>query len=138
MKPVLATTIILMTILALTAGAFAMSRIMNSTDHANCLAAIPGSAKCIGGMDPLQFASTHINALMGALLGVVSSLILVLLASLVLLTWLTTSTLSKLSSAAAYYSRIFTERNIRSVRKQRHWISLLEKRDPSFAFAAST
>ena len=138
MKPVLATIIILMTLLTLTAGSFAMNRMMNSNDHADCLAAIPGSVKCIGGMDPLQFAITHINALLGASLGVTSSFILILLISLVLLAWLTVPALSKLLPAVSFYLRVFIERNIRGIHKQRRWTSLLEKRDPSLTFAAST
>ena len=137
MKSALATIIIVTAILTLTAGNFAMAD-MASGNHPNCLAAIPGSPTCLGGMDPFQFAVTHINALLSASLGIVSSFVLVLFGALLLLVWLTLPSLSKLSASASYYLRIFTERNVRSIRKQRRWISLLEKRDPSLAFAAST
>lgn len=136
MKPALATTIILATILAITTGSFVMSRMMNASDHANCLSSIPG-VTCVSGMDPFQFAITHINTLLGVSLGVISSLALTFLAVLILLAWLTVPALSGLSPETAHYLRIFTERTMRSVRKQRHWISLLEKRDPSIVFAAS-
>ncbi len=137
MKSALATIVILTAVLALVAGSFVMIN-MGAGNHANCLAAIPGSPQCIGGMDPFQFAITHINALLGASLGIVGSLILGLFASLMLLAWLAAPDLANLASAAVNYARIFSDGNIGSIRKQRRWISLHEKRDPSLAFAAST
>lgn len=134
MKSTLATIIILTAILALVAGSFAMVK-MDSGNHANCLAAIPGSPKCIGGMDPLQFAITHINALLGLSLGITSSLSLALFASLVLLLWFAAPEISKTISGVSYYARVSNEGNTRSTYKQRHWISLLEKRDPSLSCA---
>ena len=130
MKPALATMIIVTAILALVAGSFAMIN-MEPGSHPDCLAAIPGSAKCLGGMDPLQFAITHINALLSASLGVTSSLVFALFATLILLAWLLVSDITNPLLTAANYSRISVEGNVRSVHKQRHWISLFEKRDPS-------
>ncbi len=129
--------IILTAILALVASSFVMVN-MGPSNHANCLAAIPGSAPCIGGMDPLQFAITHINALQSASLGVMGSLIFALFASLILLAWLVAPDISNLSSMASSRARIFINGNVRSVQKQRHWISLLEKRDPSLSCAMDT
>ena len=134
MKSALATIIVLTAILALMAGSFAMIN-MGSGNHANCLAAIPGSPKCIGGMDPLQFAITHINALLSVSLGITSSLVLALVSALMLLAWLVVPDASGLLPTTSNYSRIFVDGNARSVRKQRHWISLLEKRDPSLSCA---
>lgn len=134
MKPAFIKIIVLATILVLMAGSFAMIH-MNTADHTNCLAAIPGNPKCLGGMGPLQFAIMHINALLSVSLGVTSSLVLILLGALVLLVRLGVSDPSGLLSSASSYSRIFVEGNINSVRKQRHWISLLEKRDPSLSYA---
>lgn len=130
MKPALATMIIVTAILALVAGSFAMIN-MGSGNHANCLAAIPGSPKCIGGMDPLQFAITHINAFLGVSLGIVGSLTALLLVSLVLLAWLAASDAATPAAASSYFSKIFAEEHARGIQKQLRWISLLEKRDPS-------
>ena len=134
MKPALATMVIVTALLVLVAGSFAMGN-MGSGNHANCLAAIPGSPKCIGGMDPLQFAITHINAFLNASLGIVGSLTALLLASLILLAWLAAPDAATLSSAVSYFSKIFAEERVSGIRKQRHWISLLEKRDPSLSCA---
>ena len=136
MKPAAATIVIFITILTFTAGAFAMNAMMNSGNHANCLAAIPGSPECVGGMTPLQFAMTHINALSGASLGIVGTLAALLLVALVLLVWLRVADGSDaLAMASLHTSRIFSEEHLQGLRKQRHWISILEKRDPSLAYA---
>ena len=136
MKSAAATIVMFMIILTFAMGAFAMSATMNSGNHVNCLAAIPGSPECVGGMTPLQFAMTHINALGGASLGIVGTLAVLLLAALALLVWLRVADASNvLATASLHTSRIFSEEHLQGLRKQRHWISILEKRDPSSVYA---
>lgn len=137
MKPTLATIIMVMAILALAVGSFAMARMMGPGDHPNCLAAIPGSPRCFGGMDPFQFAVTHISALLGASLGIAGSLAGMALALLMLLAWLAIPDAADASSTTAGHSRNFVEGETESAHKQRHWISLLEKRDPSLYCAVN-
>jgi hypothetical protein len=134
MKLLLATIIILTAVFALTVGSFAMVN-MASGNHANCLAAIPGSPKCVGSMDPIQFAITHISTLLGASLGVVSPLVISLLALLAVFAWFVVPDISNLLLAVSAYPRIFAETSLSSIHKQRHWVSLLEKRDPSLPCA---
>ncbi len=126
--------IIVTAILALAVGGLAMVN-MGSGNHTNCLAAIPGSPKCLGGMDPIQFAITHIGTLLGASLGVVGSLVISLFALFVVLMWLVVPSISNSLLTISGYSGILVEAKIKSVRKQRHWVSLLEKRDPSLRCA---
>ena len=136
MKPAAATIVIFITILTFAMGALTMSAMMNSGSHVNCLAAIPGNPKCAGGMTPLQFAITHINALSGASLGIVGTFAVLLLAALALLVWLAVADDPGLLAAALSHSiRIFSEGHLQGIRKQRHWISILEKRDPSLVYA---
>ncbi len=130
-KPALATMGIVTTALALIVGWFAKIN-MGPGNHANCLAAIPGSPECVGGMNPVQFAMMHINTLLGASLGIVGSLATALLLSLlVLLAWITTPDAADLMPAFSSHTETFIEGVTRSVRRQRRWISLLEKRAPS-------
>ena len=136
MKPAAATIVIFITILTFAAGAFAMSAMMSSGSHVNCLAAIPGSPECVGGMTPLQFAMTHINALGGASLGIVGTLAILLLVALALFSWFRVAAGSGVHVVASLHtSRMFSEERLRGLCKQRHWISILEKRDPSLAYA---
>ena len=133
-RPIVAMTIIVVTILTLVAGSFAMSAMMGSGNHADCLAAIPGNPKCPGGA-PLQFALAHINAFLSASLGIVGSLATSLLAAFAFLAWLEVGEVLKLTNAVSYPRRIFAEGYAQSIKKQRHWIARLEKRDPSSAYA---
>ena len=119
----------------LVAGLFSMMSMMSSGNHANCLAGIPGSPECVGGMDPLQFAVAHINAFLSASLGIAGSLAGLLLAALILLAWLVVPNLPESGIAAPYLLRTLIEEHARSIQKQRHWIARFEKRDPSFAYA---
>ncbi len=122
--------VILTAILALVAGSFAMVN-MGASNHANCLAAIPGSPKCIGGMDPIQFAITHISTLLSASLGVISPLAIVFLALLAVFAWFAILNIPSPLLAALSYLRTLDDVRISAAHKERHWISLLEKRDPS-------
>ncbi len=130
MKSALATMVILTAVLALVAGGFAMAN-MGAGNHANCLAAIPGSQQCVNGMNPFQFATIHINALLGASLGIVSSLAFTFLALLAVFAWLTVSVVADLPFITQRRLGIVTEGKANGIRKQHRWISLLEKRDPS-------
>jgi hypothetical protein len=136
MKLAFASIIIVAAILALGAGAFVMVN-MGPGNHANCLAAIPGGPRCLGGMDAFQLAITHINALLSTSLGIISSFSLFLLGALIALAWLATPSIKDPQSNDSNYSRAFigTEGKIRNIQKQRRWISLLEKRDPSLVCA---
>ncbi len=141
MKSTIATVVILMSILALMAGGFVMSRRMSVGDHANCLVTTSGSSECIRGMDPFQSAITHVSALLNVSLGVMSSLVLTLFASFVLLSWrvqLAILDISSISPTVSRYSKIFTEGAAGSIYKQRRWISMHEKRDPSLFCAMNT
>ncbi len=138
MRLTFATISVMMAIFALVAGGFVMSSIMSSGDHADCLTAIPGNLNCAGILDPIQFLKTHINVLLDISLGVTSSLVLFLAASLMFLIWFIGPDALKLLSTNPNYARIFIDRNVRSTRKQRRWISLLEKRDPSLSCAMNT
>jgi hypothetical protein len=136
MKPAAAIIVIFVIILTFAMGAFAMNAMMNSGNHANCLAAIPGSPECVGGMTPLQFAMTHINALGSASLGIVGTFAALLLAALALLAWLVVADESDvLAVTSSCGARVFSGMRFRGARKQYHWISILEKRDPSLAYA---
>ncbi len=137
MKPALATIIIVAAVLAFEVGSFAMMN-MGASNHANCLAAIPGSAACVGGMDPIQFAVTHINAFLGASLGITGSVTLAFFALFVLFARLSIGDVLKDPAISIIASRISFEKTAESITKQRHWISLHERRDPSLVFAAST
>ena len=134
MKPTIAIAIIAITILTLVAGSFTMSVMMSSGNHANCLAAIPGSPKCPGG-DPLQLALMHINAFLSASLGIVGTLATLLLAALALLIWFAVPEVLRMEDVVSCSLRIFSEEYAQSIKKQRRWITRLEKRDPSFVYA---
>ncbi len=134
MRSVLAIVIMVAAIFALVAGSFAMVN-MGSGSHTNCLAAIPGSPKCLGRMDLFQFAITHISTLLGISLGIVSPITAFLLAAFAVLVWIAVSNSFNLLLGSLGYSRVFIEAEIGSARKQHHWISLLEKRDPSSSCA---
>lgn len=136
MKSALATIVIFTAILTLAAGGFVMAN-MRMGNHANCLAAIPGSAPCAPGMDPLQFAITHMNALLGALLGIAGSLASAFFSVLVLFAWLSIPGAPKDSLINAISSRVYFEKTADSITKQRYWMSLHERRDPLLSFAAS-
>jgi hypothetical protein len=129
MKSVFATLIILASIFAFTAGNFAIIR-MNNGSHTNCLAAIPGQPNCVGIFDRLKLVITHINALLGASLGIVSSFVLILFAALTVPSWIGVPDVSNLSATASNYSRSFIEGSSKSSPKQRRWFSLHEMRDP--------
>ena len=132
-----ATIIVVIAIFTLMAGSFAMFH-MNDGAHANCLAAIPGQPNCVSILDRVKLATTHINALLSASLGIVNSLALALISLLVLLVWVSISEASHLVSKIGNFSRVSLEGTTRSVHKQNRWISLHEKRDPSLMFAVST
>lgn len=134
MKSVFAAIMVVIAIFTLSAGIFAMNH-MDSGDHANCLAAIPGQPGCSGNLDPVQFAIRHINAFLAMSLGITGSLVAVLFSSLILLAWLAAPDISKTASIASDCSGISIEGNARSVYKQRRWISILEGEEP-FSFRA--
>lgn len=135
MKSTIVILIIAMTILTLIAGSFAMGAMMSSGNHVNCLAAIPGSPKCLDG-DPLQFALTHIGAFLSASLGIVGlSATLFLITLIFLIVQLEMPEVLKVTNPVSYTPRIFFEEYIQSIKKQRRWIARLEKRDPSLAYA---
>lgn len=134
MKLAIATMVIVTAILALLAGGFAMAN-MGAGNHTNCLAAIPGSPQCVNGMSPFQFVEMHINTLLGASLGIVSSLIFSFFTLLAIFIWLTISAIAGPSLTALRRLSIIADEKANSAHKQRHWISLLEKRDPSFSCA---
>ena len=136
MKSVFSTILIVVAIATLAAGSFAMLH-MKDVDHSNCLAAIPGQPNCVNILNRVQLAVTHINALLSASLGIVNSFVLGLFVSLMLLAWVVLSDISGLHGVAKSFLRIFTEGIAESSYKQHRWISLHEKRAPSFVFAAS-
>ena len=129
-KSVIAAIVITAIIFVLVAGGFAMSRVMGSGNHADCLATIPGQPKCVGVLGSIQFVLTHINALIGISLGVVSSFTFIIFALLILIAWLAATPIAKFLSATQTYPVIAVGKIAGSICKQRHWISLLEKRDP--------
>ncbi len=135
MRPGIAVIIVAATIFALIAGSFVMTRMMDFGNHANCLTAIPGQPPCSGNPNPFQSASEHINALLGASLAIVDGLLVVFLVSLALLAWLAMRDAAQLLPVIADRVHISAEKETTSIHKQRRWISLLEKRDPSFAYA---
>ncbi len=135
MKSALATVVVLTAAVALASGGFAMGT-MGPGSHANCLAAIPGSAPCVGGADPIQFAVAHVSAFLSASLGVAGPLTLAFLLLSMLFAWPPAADALAASATGAAFSRIFSGTAER-MGKQRHWISLHEKRDPSLAYAAS-
>jgi hypothetical protein len=130
MKSVFATLMILASLLAFTAGSFAMIH-MNDVSHTNCLAAIPGQPNCVGIFDRVKFVITHINALLGASLGMVSSFALVLFAAFIVPSWIGVPDVSNLSATDSNYSRSFIEGSSKSAQRQRRWFSLHEMRDSS-------
>ncbi len=134
MKSALATMVIVTAVLALVAGGFAMAT-MGAGNHTNCLAAIPGSPECVNGMSPIQFVEMHINTLLGASLGIVGSLAFSFFALLVAFMWLTISAATDPLFMVSRRLSIISNARASGIGKQRHWISLLEKRDPSLLCA---
>ena len=129
-KSAVTAIVITTTIFVLVAGGFAMSRMMGYGNHADCLATIPGQPKCVDVLGSIQFVLTHINSLIGISLGVVSSSTFIIFALLILIAWLAATPIAKFLSAARTYPVIAIGKTAGSIHKQRHWISLLEKRDP--------
>ncbi len=131
MKAALAVTILAAVILVFAGGSFVMDRMMNSSDHASCLLAIYGSSKCLGGLMPLELAASHINTLTVATTGIVGSFAAVLLMVFFLIAWPPILDSSQPAEIVLLRQEVTDERRARSVCKERRWISLLEKRDPS-------
>ncbi len=126
--------VIVTAVLALVAGGFAMAT-MGAGNHTNCLAAIPGSPECVNGMSPIEFVEMHINTLLGASLGIVGSLAFLFFALLAVFIWLTISAAIDPLFMVSRRLSIISNAKASSIGKQRHWISLLEKRDPSLMCA---
>ena len=126
--------VIVTAVLALVAGGFAMAT-MGAGNHTNCLAAIPGSPECVNGMSPIQFVEMHINTLLGASAGITGSLVFSFFALLAACMWLTISAATDSLSITLRRVSIISAAKANSIGKQRHWISLLEKRDPSLMCA---
>lgn len=129
-KSAIAAIVIIATVFVFVAGGFAMIRMMDSGNHANCLAAIPGQPDCAGIINSIQFALTHVDALISISLGIIGPSIFLIFVLLIIIALFRTIIIAKFLLTLQKHLIIVIYKIARSIYKQRYWISLLEKRDP--------